>query len=85
MPLQATQKCDLMRRMMEARTPHPRVTEFQEACQAAGLDPLSVVTDAQVHRSLWFRWATGEVVPGLKNWDRVQAAFERLKATRAAA
>lgn len=84
MLLRATQKCDLMRRMLEGRTPHPRVTEFQSECEAAGLDPLTVLAEAQVHRSQWFRWKGGTFDPSMKKWDRVQAAFERLKARKAA-
>lgn len=63
---------------MEHTAPHPRVVEFEQACSAAGIDPLAVLAEAGVHRSQWFRWKKGTFTPSLKTWDPVQSALERL-------
>ena len=60
------------------RQPHPRIVAFADDCARAGLDPLTVLAEAGVHRSHWFRWRSGEFSPSLKNLDRVTEALARM-------
>jgi hypothetical protein len=85
MLLPTTQECDYAPLPMEQDKAHPRVRRFQQACQEAGLDPLTVVTAAGVHRSAWFRWNNGSFSPSLKNLERIEDALERLTGERDAA
>lgn len=78
MRLKSTQECDYKSFVMEQRSPHPRIQQFEQACREAGLEPLEVVTGAGVHRSAWFRWNNGSFAPSLKNLERIEGQLDAL-------
>lgn len=45
---------------------------------AAGLSMNAFLRQARVSRSTWWRWRDGQIVPGMRAWNRVREAVNRL-------
>lgn len=69
---------------MSEKITDPRMQQFAEACAEAGVTPEAALQAAGLHRSVWFRWRSGEVSPTLRNWDAAHEALENLKREQAA-
>lgn len=45
---------------------------------AADLSMTSFLQQARLSRSTWWRWREGQIVPGMRAWNRVRTAANRL-------
>ena len=45
---------------------------------AAGLSMNTFLRQARLSRSTWWRWRDGQIVPGMRAWNRVREAANRL-------
>ncbi len=60
------------------------LTEFEEACDAAGVAPSAALRAGGVHPSLWGKWKGGKASPTLKNFEAAREGLKNLAKQRAA-
>lgn len=54
------------------------IRDFEADCASAGVAPSSVLREAGMNPSTWFRWKSGEVSPTLRSFDAAKEALKRL-------
>jgi hypothetical protein len=59
--------------------------EVEQACSAAGINPVEALARKGLHRSTWFRWKRGTASPNLRSLAAARDGLEELKTERAAA
>jgi hypothetical protein len=61
------------------------IEDFESACTAAGFAPASVLREAGLNASTWFRWKAGTVSPTLRSFEAARQALGRMVGGHASA
>ncbi len=69
---------------MSEQPTDPRVLQFEQDCTDAGTTAEAMVCAAGLHRSAWYRWKAGAVLPNMRNWDAAHSALAQHVGQRAA-
>ena len=54
------------------------IEDFESACAVAGFAPATVLREAGLNASTWFRWKAGTVSPTLRSFEAARQALVRM-------
>jgi len=54
------------------------IEDFESACTVAGFAPTTVLREAGLNASTWFRWKAGTVSPTLRSFEAARQALVRM-------
>ncbi|WP_440177593.1 hypothetical protein [Asticcacaulis sp.] len=59
-----------------------RIHHFEEQCLSAGVKPVQALVQANLHRSLWWKWRSGKVSPTLERFEAAERGLQEILAGR---
>lgn len=59
------------------------IPDFKADCKAAGVSPATVLAEAGIHKSLWYKWQAGTVSPTLRSFEAARKKLTEMAAERA--